>query len=479
MSTLRHLFILLLLCGTLSAAPDAADSASRPAGRPNFVVVLIDDMGWGDLSCFGNREARTPNIDRLATEGVRFSRFYVNSPICSPSRCALTTGQYPQRWRITSYLNNHADNERRGMADWLDPAAPTFAGLLHAHGYATGHFGKWHLGGQRDVSGAPAITAYGFDESLTNFEGMGPKLLPLTLQPGDKEPGRIWADAERLGGPFTWTQRAEITGGFVSAAVRFADAAAAAGKPFCINVWPDDVHTPLWPPVTDWREGKRAKYLAVLENMDRQLGVLFSRIREDARMRQNTVILLCSDNGHEPGAGSPGPHRGCKGTLYEGGIRSPLIVWAPGLTPTEKAGYHNDCSVVAAIDIAPSLLAMAGVAAPASAAFDGADQTATLLGKSAAVRSGPLFWRRPPDRKKMPGYPDENLPDLALIEGEWKLLCSYDGSRPQLYRLTTDPAEATSVAEQNAEVVARLTKSVVAWHASLLPDNGPALGGKK
>ena len=174
--------------------------AAEPT-KPNIVFVLIDDMGWGDFSCFGNTEAKTPNIDRLAAEGLRFKQFYVNSPICSPSRCAFVTGQYPQRWRINSYLEFRAANEAKGNAQWLDPRAPSLARTLQAGGYATGHFGKWHLGGQRDVDDAPAITAYGYDASLTNFEGMGPKLLPLTRKPGDKEPKKIWADAERLGGP--------------------------------------------------------------------------------------------------------------------------------------------------------------------------------------------------------------------------------------------------------------------------------------
>ena len=140
--------------------------------------------------------------------------------------------------------------------NWLDPKAPTLARLLQQQGYATGHFGKWHLGGQRDVDQAPPITAYGFDESLTNFEGMGPKLLPLTLKPGDTKPGKIWADAERLGGPVTWMQRSKITTGFIDAALPFIDKSIAAKKPFYLNLWPDDVHGPWWPPVNrsaSWR----------------------------------------------------------------------------------------------------------------------------------------------------------------------------------------------------------------------------------
>jgi len=130
--------------------------------QPNVITMFIDDMGWQDLSCFGGSDIRTENIDRLAENGIRFTNFYVNSPICSPSRTALTTGQYPARHRITSYLANRQKNKERGMAQWLDRSAPTLARMLEQRGYATGHFGKWHMGGQRDVGEAPLITEYGF-----------------------------------------------------------------------------------------------------------------------------------------------------------------------------------------------------------------------------------------------------------------------------------------------------------------------------
>ncbi len=461
----------------LSLALFAAALPARAASQPNIIVVLSDDMGWGDLSCFGNQDAKTPNIDRLAAEGIRFSQFYVNSPICSPSRCAITTGQYPQRWRITSYLNNRADNERRGMAQWLDPKAPTLARFLQASGYATGHFGKWHLGGQRDVDDAPPITAYGFDESLTNFEGMGPKLLPLTLKPGDEQPGKIWADAERLGKPFTWMLRSKITTGFIDAAIPFIEKAVHDQKPFYINLWPDDVHGPWWPPVDKWGDGsKRHLYLAVVEEMDRQLGKLFDHIRSTPALRENTLIVFCSDNGPETGAGSAGPFRGAKTQLYEGGVRSPLIVWGPGIVPKDKAGAHNENSVFAAFDLAPSLLALAGVKPPSGVAFDGEDVSATLTGRSTASRRAPIFWRRPPDRKSSPPLITEIQPDLAVRDGKWKLLCEYDGSKPHLYDLETDRAETANLAAQQPELAARLTAAVTAWHRSMPPDNGPALG---
>lgn len=449
-------------------------SGKEAVARPNFIMVLIDDMGWGDLSCFGNRAARTPEVDRLAREGMKFESFYVNAPICSPTRCALLTGQHPQRWRITSYLAHRAENDRRGMAQWLDPAAPMLPRFLQGRGYATGHFGKWHLGGQRDVAEAPAITAYGFEQSLTNFEGLGPKLLPLTMRPGEAEPGRIWAEAERLGGPVTWMQRSEITGGYVDAAIGFIEGAAAQGRPFYVNVWPDDVHSPFWPPVEAWGDGsQRRLFLSVLEAMDRQLGRLFEHVRERPELRDNTLILLCSDNGPEPGAGDAGPFRGSKATLFEGGLRSPLVVWGPGLLVPEAAGTTNSRSVFSTMDLAPSLLALAGVKTPAEVEFDGEDLGGVLLGKESASRRGPLLWRRPPDRKSLRGTGP--LPDLAVRDGEWKLLCDYDGGRPQLHHLPTDPGERENLAASKPEITGRLTAMVTRWHAALPPDKGPAL----
>lgn len=462
---MRHLLAFLLLPSLLVA-------------KPNIVMVLIDDMGWGDFSCFGNKDAKTPNVDRIAAEGIRFEQFYVNSPICSPSRCALTTGQYPQRWRINSYLDNRAHNERRGVAQWLNPKAPTLARVLKQNGYATWHFGKWHLGGQRDVDDAPPITAYGFDESLTNFEGMGPKLLPLTLKPGDKEPGKIWADAERLGKPVTWMQRSQITTGFIDAAIPFMNRSQAAGKPFFVNLWPDDVHGPWWPPVEKWAEDKRGKYLAVLEAMDRQFGKLFDHLRSTPELRDNTLLLICSDNGPEPGAGSAGPFRGSKTTLYEGGTRSSLVVWGPGLINEARAGSVNTQSVFAAFDLAPSLLSIVGVEAK-EAAFDGENIAPALLGQNEVSRRAPIFWRRPPDRKTVSPALPERLPDLAIREGSWKFLCDYDGSKPQLYDLTYDRSEVTNLAAKNPEIVDRMRHAVMSWHQSLPPDNGPALGAEQ
>ncbi len=450
--------------------------AMEPSGarKPNIIVVLIDDMGWGDFSCFGNREVKTEAIDALSAEGLRFEQFCVNSPICSPSRAAILTGQYPQRWRITSFLNNRKSNEQRGMAQWLDVSAPVLARGLKQAGYATGHFGKWHLGGQRDVGDAPLITDYGFDESLTNFEGLGDRVLPM-LDAYDGKPAKKHSlGSENLGrGKITWEERSKVTSSFVGHALHFIEQAAAKDQPFFVDVWPDDVHSPFFPPAA--LRGDRSKhqlYSGVLKATDAQLAPLFDYVRSHEKLRNNTLILLFSDNGPEPGAGSAGPFRGHKGTLYEGGIRSSLIVWSPALLNPAQVGKVNETSFLAAFDLAPSLLKLAGAEAPSGVHFDGEQSLDVLLGKSTAPRGRPVFFRRPPDR---PSDAGKDLPDLAVRDGNWKLLCRYDGSNAELYDLTTDRGEAKNLAAKNPELVKRLTDAALTWHGSMPPDRGAEL----
>jgi uncharacterized sulfatase len=268
-----------------------------------------------------------------------------------------------------------------------------------------------------------------------------------------------------------------LTAGYTGAAIAFLDKAVADRRPFYLNLWPDDVHSPFFPPKAKRGDGsKRALYHGVLETMDRQLGVLFDHIRSHAHLRDNTLILVCSDNGPEPGAGSAGPFRGAKASLYEGGIRSPLLVWGPGLVAADKAGHHNASSVFSAMDLVPSLLGIADVTAPEGTAFDGENLSATLLGRSTASRAAPIFWRRPPDRKRMAGV-RRPTPDLAVRDGSWKLLCEYDGSQPELYNVAKDPAESHNLVEQQPDVAKRLAAALLAWHRAMPPDNGPRFRG--
>lgn len=441
--------------------------------RPNIIVVLVDDMGWSDLSCYGGTDTKTTCIDALATEGLRFANFYVNSPICSPSRVALSTGQYPQRWKISSYLASFRSNRVRGMAQWLDLEAPMLARQLQSSGYRTGHFGKWHMGGQRNVGDAPLITEYGFDESLTNFEGLGPRVLPLKDAHDGRPPTKHALGSDTLGhGPIRWEDRSVVTAAFVTDAIQFIDDAQSQEKPFYLNLWPDDVHTPFFPSAARRAEtdnSKRELYYAVLEEMDQQLGLLFDRIRNDAQLRNNTLIFVMSDNGHEDGAGRSDPLRGAKTWLYEGGIRSPLIVWGPGLLDSNVASTTNEESILCALDLNRSLYEICGANLPTDHILDGENLAATLLGKSQTGRQRPVFWRRPPDR---PGTKENDNPDLAVRSGDWKYYVNYDGSEPQLYDLREDVGETTNLAAENADVAARLQTLIEEWNAQLPRDAG-------
>ncbi|MGY8690568.1 MAG: sulfatase family protein, partial [Verrucomicrobiales bacterium] len=261
----------------------------------------------------------------------------------------------------------------------------------------------------------------------------------------------------------------EITQGFVDEALPFIDKAVSDKKPFYINLWPDDVHSPFWPPVDQWGDGgKRALYLAVLQEMDRQLGKLFDRIRNDQALRDNTLILVCSDNGPEQGAGTAGPFRGYKTHLYEGGIRSSLIAWGPGLLA--KKDHINRASVFSAIDLVPTLLKLTDTPTSEDTHYDGEALPDVLLGQSEGSCQAPIFFRRPPDRDSF--YGDKDLPDLAVRSGKWKFLCEYDGFEPELYDMATDRSETTNIAADHPEIVTGLTKSILAWHHAIPPDKG-------
>ena len=186
--------------------------------------------------------------------------------------------------------------------------------------------------------------------------------------------------------------------------------------------------------------------------------------------------MICSDNGPEPGAGSAGPFRGKKSQLFEGGLRSSLVVWAPGLMDKAKVGTLDASSVFAAMDLAPSLAHLAGTKSPVG--LDGANLSSTLLGRAPASHPGAICWRRPPERKVWLPALAVPQPDLAIRDGDWKLLCEYDGSKPLLYDLSKDVGEMTNLAAKESAVTERLTAAVLAWHRSLPADNGPALGAE-
>lgn len=437
----------------------ASPVAVAEARRPNVIVVLADDLGPGEVACYGGGSAPTPNLDRMAAEGVRFTRYYSASPICSPSRCGLLTGQFPARWRITSYLQTRAGNRACGQADFLDPKAPTLPRVLKTAGYATAHVGKWHLGGGRDVEHPPKFSAYGYDLGLGTWESPEP-------HPDITALDRIWSAVDPV-------KRWERTRWMVDRTLDFLETHP--DRPCFVNLWLDDTHTPWVPSADDQKLGKSGRATGrgdtperlrrVVIEMDRQIGRLLDAIRARQAARP-TIVLFLSDNGPLPtfGRARTVGLRGSKLSLYEGGVRLPLIAWGPGIVP---AGSTDDSSAVAAVDLFPTLCRLCGADLPPGYQSDGEDMSPALLGKPRR-RTRPLLWEYGRNNRSF-AYPagDDRSPNLAVLDGEWKLLVNDDGSHPQLYHLGRDPKESDDRSADEPALTRRLLDAVLAWRKSV------------
>ena len=405
------LLLLVLFC-------ESARGAGKPDTRPNIIFLLTDDMGYGDVGCYGGEFVPTPNINRLAKEGTKFTQFYVASPVCSPSRTGCLTGMYPARWRITNFLQTREGNRASEQADFLDPKAPSIARTFKQAGYATGHFGKWHMGGGRDVTNAPPFSVYGFDEHASTWESPEPD--------PDIATNWIWSAQDKV-------KRWDRSAYFVDKTLDFLRRHR--GQPCYVNLWPDDVHTPWVPGVRDItrrrQEGDQSKpnFKAVLAEYDKQVGRLLAGLKE-LGLDQNTVLVFSSDNGPLPTLDRrrAGGLRGAKDSLYEGGIREPFIVRWPGHAP---AGLVNGETILTAVNLFPTLCKVAGIKTPADARLDGVDLSSAFEGKKPA-RKKAMFWEY--GRNESFGYPKEyprqRSPNVAVRDGKWKLVINADGSNP-------------------------------------------------
>ena len=458
--------IIALLLATPLIAQDFAEeqrsaTESRSAGsplqrepdetnRPNIVFIFADDWGWGDLSCHGHSWLKTPNLDRLASEGTDFRQFNVLNPVCSPSRTAVMTGHYPARYCIHQHFAAPEQNHQRGMPDWLDPNAPTLPRFLKQASYRTAHFGKWHLT-NRETRGAPTPDRYGYDEAQV-FNG-----------------GADWPSADL-----------HATAANTAAFIR-----ANKAKPFFINVWLHESHTPHVPTaesMAKWKhlDEQKQVYSAVITDGDNDVGTILDALKE-VGVEGNTIVMFSSDNGPEstgkkpvankfdPDAkvtgydtyysiGDTGGMRGRKRSLFEGGVRVPFIVRWPSHTP---AGARNDMTALTAVDLLPTLCAAAGVKLPADFHGDGENLLAALNGES-TTRTRPIFWEWLGNKTEPDWWPR-----LAVRDGDWKLAMTDDAQRVELHRLTDDRAEDTDMAKDHPEIVARLSKLALAWKSTL------------
>jgi arylsulfatase A-like enzyme len=472
----------LAAASTVPAAGMAGGAGSVP-DRPNIVFVFIDDLGYGDLSLYrrtGDSGPETEHLDRLAREGLHFEQFYASSPICSPSRVGVMTGQYPQRWHVYGHLASRERNRERGMAHWLSPDAVVLPRLLKDAGYATAHYGKWHLGGQRDVGNAPLPEDYGFDDALVSMEGLGERIL---------EPDGEGLGSRSLGPPeaIRDVPKHDMTEVWVDRAIAFAREHR--DRPFYLNLWPRDVHDPFKP-----SEAERARvevpegvpnpdqwrrFFAVLEEMDRQLG-RFADALDEMGLGPDTMIVVTGDNGPtawsryyegDKGEGAaPGYTAGLRGrkwSLYEGGVREPFFVRWPGRVPP---GTRNERTVVTGVDLLPSLASIAGVELPSAYRSDGVDLSRALIGASRPVRARSIFWEyNALGGNLQPGLERDRSPTLAMRDGSWKVLANADGSGRELYNLASDRDESENLTDRFPRRTARMKRALLRWYHQDLP----------
>ncbi len=412
--------------------------------RPNFVVVLCDDLGYGDLGCYGHPHIQTPALDAFARQGLRLTDCYAAAPVCSPSRAGMLTGRTPHRC---------------GVFDWIPEKSPmhlpadevTVAALLKEAGYTTCHVGKWHCNGMFNQPEQPQPGDQGFDHWFSTQNN---------AKPNHHQPVNFVRNGEPVGAIDGYSSPIIAGEG-----IRWLNEIRDPDKPFCLFVWFHSPHEPVataaefMAPYAGVEPEERRMYYGNVAQTDHAFGTLMDSLRESG-LEDETLVLFTSDNGPEtlkryPGAhrsyGTPGPLRAMKLHLYEGGIRVPGIVRWPGHI---QAGTES-ATPVSGVDVLPTLCGLAGAAPPANRSLDGADVSPLFQGE-AVPREKPLYWRY--DRALSAPY------TVAIRDGDWKLLADGDLSRFELYNLREDPKEEHELSAARPEQLARLRARLEAVH---------------
>lgn len=433
----------LLLFGvfTLPCPALAADTA-----RPNIIFVLVDDMGYADLGCMGAKDIRTPHIDRLASEGLRFTDFYANAPVCTPTRTAFITGRWQQRLGLEWAMGFTAEQYRRVDGKWVEepdklalglPASETtIAELLKKAGYATGAFGKWHLGYKDEYN----PTRHGFDEYF------GVLLGHVDYYRYSYFDGTY---ALRDGETPVKTE-GYLTDLINQRAVEFVRKHAK--EPFFVYVPYNAVHWPFQPPgrpspaltKENAYDGDRQNYAAMLEKVDEGVGMLLAELQKHAIL-DNTLFVLSSDNGGERFSDNS-PLFNHKQTLWEGGIRVPCVMRWPAKLPRGQVVHQPAITM----DLTATFLAAAGVAVPADRPVDGINLLPILTGQE-PPRERTFCWRVNRSNRQM----------KAIRHGDWKYV--QDSAVEMLFNLADDISERRDLAFRHPDVLSDLKARLKAW----------------
>ncbi|QGY43677.1 sulfatase-like hydrolase/transferase [Maribellus comscasis] len=424
------------------------------AQKPNFVIIFTDDQGYGDVGCYGNKNIRTPNIDKMAAEGMLFTDFYVAASVCTPSRAALLTGCYPQRVGLPSVLfpNNMPLGQKNGMAYGLNPEEITLAELLKAKDYRTACIGKWHLGNLPDFM----PMNHGFDEYFG---------LPYSNDMGDMIPDNSKYNFSPL--PLIeGTQVIELNPDQNLLVKRYTEQAVSfieknQDHPFFLYLAHSMPHRPchVSDSLSQMRfstdqlsnidgEDKKSRdflYPAAIEELDWSVGVVLEKLKT-LGLDENTLVIFTSDNG--PAVGSAGALRGKKGTMYEGGLRVPCVMYWKG-----KIAEGNTCNqLVASIDLYPTFASLAGIELPEDRIIDGEDVSSLILGKKIKNGQRPFF------------YFNQNQGCKAVRFGDWKF---FPGHSPHLYNLKEDIGETNNRYPEFPEIAKQMAEKISDFESDL------------
>ena len=431
--------------------------------KPNVLFILIDDMGWMDLGCQGNKNLRTPNIDNLAKGGMRFTDAYAPAPVCSPTRAAIITGQSPARLQITNHLP-HQDRFTpkdskllpAKMLNHLSLESETLAERLKkdAH-YATAFIGKWHLYTGRDKKYNPLNQ--GFDINIGGCSYGGP--------PTFFDPYRIDFLPDRKEGEYLPNRLADE-------AIAFIIEQNSKDKPFFVALWNYTVHWPMEAPdklvekyknlpVKGYRDHR---YAAMIEAMDIAIGKVLKSL-DDLNITEETLVIFTSDNGPFGGVGDASPLRADKGHLYEGGIRVPLIVRWPGKV---EAGAVEETPVILT-DLHPTILSATGLDLNSTIPNDGHNLLPLLKGKE-KLKNRAVYWHYPNF-----AFHRNNRLGSAIREGDHKLIHFYDTDSVELYNLKNDIGEKNDLSGKMPQLASRLKNKLKVW----LQDSGAVMPTKR
>jgi len=450
--------------------PDLCCGSGISSQRLNFVFILVDDLGWADVACYGGDLHETPNIDRLAQQGMRFTNAYAAAPVCSPTRASIMTGKYPARLNMTIWYESSA-NPPRGRKlippitqGNLPHEQVTIAEVLEEAGYFTAHVGKWHLG---DAAHYPQT--HGFDVNIGGtFWGA-----PFTFfYPYSGSSRNRWGGEYRYVPHLEFGQEGEyLTDRLTDEAIRVMEHAK--DKPFYLNLCYHTVHTPIEgkPELIDHYRKKlrpdmhhrNCEYAAMVHSLDENVGRLLSRI-DDLGISENTIVVFFSDNGgyinkfDGKTVTDNYPLRSGKGSLYEGGTRAPLIVRWPSVT---RAGSVCD-QPVSSIDFYPTMLDMASLKGDPkhNADVDGISLAPLLRNPQAKLKRQALYWH-------YPHYYPTTSPVSSVRMGGWKLLEYLEDNHVELYDLSKDLGEKNNLAQKMPKKAEQLRKSLHAWRKTM------------